>query len=39
MPDLTAEVKTLAKAQGAHLVGVASVDWFEGAPKGHHLDS
>ena len=36
MSDLTVEVKTLAKAQGAHLVGVASVDRFEGAPKGHH---
>lgn len=36
MSDLTMEVKDLAKAQGAHLVGVASVDRFEGAPKGHH---
>jgi epoxyqueuosine reductase len=36
MSDLTMEVKALARAQGAHLVGVASVDRFEGAPKGHH---
>lgn len=36
MSDLTSEVKALARAQGAHLVGVASVDRFEGAPKGHH---
>ena len=36
MSDLAAEVKALARAQGAHLVGIASVDRFEGAPKGHH---
>ena len=36
MPDLTSEVKALATEQGARLVGVASVDRFEGAPKGHH---
>jgi epoxyqueuosine reductase QueG len=34
--DLTAAVKALAREQGAHLVGVASVDRFAGAPKGHH---
>ncbi len=36
MSDLTLEVKDLARAQGAHLVGIAPVDRFEGAPKGHH---
>jgi epoxyqueuosine reductase QueG len=34
--DLTQEVKSRAIDQGAHLVGIASVDRFEGAPKGHH---
>ena len=34
--DLTAAVKALAREQGAHLVGVASVDRFAGAPRGHH---
>jgi epoxyqueuosine reductase QueG len=34
--DLTQEVKECAQRFGAHLVGVASVDRFEGAPKGHH---
>jgi len=29
-------MKALAREQGAHLVGVASVDRFEGAPRGHH---
>jgi len=36
MSELTLEVKTLAKEQGAHLVGIASVDRFAEAPKGHH---
>jgi epoxyqueuosine reductase len=36
MSDLTSAVKTLARDQGAHLVGVASVDRFAGAPRGHH---
>ncbi|MGQ9854915.1 MAG: hypothetical protein ACUVTG_16125, partial [Candidatus Oleimicrobiaceae bacterium] len=36
MSDLTVEVKALAKAQGARLVGVAPVERFAGAPKGHH---
>lgn len=36
MSDLTREVKALARAQGARLVGVAPVDRFAGAPKGHH---
>ncbi len=36
MSDLTAEVKQRALDQGAHLVGIASVDRFDGAPKGHH---
>ena len=36
MSGVTSDVKTLAQAQGAHLVGIASVDRFEGAPKGHH---
>jgi hypothetical protein len=34
--DLTPELAVMAKAHGASLVGVASVDRFEGAPKGHH---
>lgn len=34
--DLTPQIKQFARAQGAHLVGVASVDRFEGAPRGHH---
>jgi epoxyqueuosine reductase len=34
--DLTEEVKALARAEGAHLVGIASVERFEGAPSGHH---
>ena len=33
---LTAELKTLAKDKGAHLVGVAPADRFQGAPQGHH---
>jgi epoxyqueuosine reductase QueG len=33
---LTKEVKLLAKKLGAKLVGVASADSFEGAPKGFH---
>ena len=33
--DLTSEVKQLALVKGAHLVGIASVDRFEGAPRGH----
>ena len=36
MTDLTREVKRCALSQGAHLVGIAPVDRFEGAPKGHH---
>jgi epoxyqueuosine reductase QueG len=36
MSNLALEVKGLAQAQGAHLVGIASVNRFEGAPKGHH---
>ena len=36
MSDLMVEVRTLARGQGAHLVGVASIDRFDGAPKGHH---
>ena len=39
MTDLTQAVKDLARTQGAHLVGVASVDRFEGAPKGHHPEN
>jgi epoxyqueuosine reductase QueG len=34
--DLTNEVKAFAEAEGASLVGVASVDRFQGAPSGHH---
>lgn len=38
MPDIaiTQELKELAIQKGAHLVGVASIDRFGGAPKGHH---
>ena len=36
MEVLTEQVKNLALEQGAHLVGIASVDRFEGAPRGHH---
>ena len=36
MPELSLEVKALAKKEGAHLVGIASVDRFAEAPKGHH---
>ena len=34
--DLALEVKQFAIEKGAHLAGVASVDRFVGAPKGHH---
>ena len=34
--DLTSEITTMAKSAGASLVGVASVDRFDGAPQGHH---
>jgi hypothetical protein len=34
--DLTTAVKALAREQGAYLVGMASVDRFAGAPRGHH---
>jgi epoxyqueuosine reductase QueG len=33
---LTEEVKDLARREGAYLIGVADVDRFEGAPRGHH---
>ncbi len=36
MSDLASEVKEFAIKQGAHLVGIAPVERFEGAPKGHH---
>lgn len=34
--ELAKEIKNFAQNRGAHVVGVASVDRFEGAPKGHH---
>jgi epoxyqueuosine reductase len=34
--DLTVELKAMAKAHGASLVGVAPVERFEGAPTGQH---
>ncbi len=34
--DLTSEMITMAKSAGASLVGVASIDRFDGAPQGHH---
>lgn len=36
MQNLTKEVKEFATKRGAHLVGIASVDRFKNAPKGHH---
>lgn len=36
METLTKEVAELLKSAGASLVGVASADRFEGAPRGHH---
>jgi epoxyqueuosine reductase QueG len=34
--DLTAELTDMARTAGASLAGVASVDRFDGAPRGHH---
>ncbi len=34
--DLTTELTGMAKAAGASLTGVAPVERFEGAPRGHH---
>jgi epoxyqueuosine reductase QueG len=34
--DLTRELLTMAKAGGTNLAGVAPVERFDGAPKGHH---
>lgn len=34
--DLTQELRELALAEGAVLFGVAGVDRFDGAPRGHH---
>ena len=36
MNDLAVQVKAFAREKGAHLVGVAPVERFVGAPKGHH---
>lgn len=36
MEALTSEVSAWLKANGASLVGIASVERFDGAPKGHH---
>lgn len=36
MSELTSEIKAIAREQGAHLVGIASVERFAEAPKGHH---
>jgi epoxyqueuosine reductase len=36
MDDLTNEITRWLKYNGASLVGIASVDRFRGAPKGHH---
>ncbi len=33
---LTEQVKELALREGAYLIGVAGVDRFQGAPRGHH---
>ena len=34
--DLTGELSSMAKTAGASLMGVAPVERFDGAPKGHH---
>jgi hypothetical protein len=34
--DLTRELTEMAKANGASVAGVASVERFDGAPQGHH---
>jgi epoxyqueuosine reductase len=34
--DLTDELTNMAKAAGASLIGVAPVERFDGAPRGHH---
>ncbi len=34
--DLTGEITATARSTGASLVGIASVDRFDGAPTGHH---
>jgi len=36
MAQLTASIRTFAIDNGAHLFGVAPVERFEGAPRGHH---
>ncbi len=36
MEELTEKIKNLALGKGAHLVGIAPVDRFAGAPRGHH---
>ena len=36
MDNLTSEVITLLKANGASVVGISNVERFDGAPKGHH---
>jgi len=36
MPDLAERIKSFTKEEGAHLVGIAPVERFEGAPSGHH---
>lgn len=34
--DLTAEIKEIARREGASLVGVSTPERFDGAPRGHH---
>jgi epoxyqueuosine reductase len=34
--DLASELTSMVKAAGASVVGIASLDRFEGAPRGHH---
>lgn len=36
MRELTDRIKEIARAEGAHLVGVAPIDRFYQAPEGHH---
>ena len=36
MDNLTSEIITLLKASGASIVGISSVERFDGAPEGHH---
>ncbi|HTU03201.1 MAG TPA: hypothetical protein VMG58_15330, partial [Candidatus Sulfotelmatobacter sp.] len=34
--ELASELTSMVKGAGASVVGIASMDRFEGAPRGHH---